>query len=124
MRSRAAVAVARGSLERIRARLKEAEAAQTLGAITKADLMRLQALEANTELMVVDSDSTRSTLDRQLAIVMNDARPNPVYEVGDNVKKGQPIALSGSSGRSTGPHRDFEVLKLGRAGDALTFVRG
>lgn len=42
---------------------------------------------------------------------------------GDTVQKGQPIALIGSTGRSTGPHLHFEVLKNGRAVDPMTFVR-
>lgn len=43
--------------------------------------------------------------------------------VGDTVQKGQPIALIGSTGRSTGPHLHFEVLKNGRAVDPMSFVR-
>jgi murein DD-endopeptidase MepM/ murein hydrolase activator NlpD len=43
--------------------------------------------------------------------------------VGDTVQKGQPIALIGSTGRSTGPHLHFEVLKQGRAVDPMSFVR-
>jgi len=42
--------------------------------------------------------------------------------VGDTVKKGQAIALIGSTGRSTGPHLHFEVLRDGRAVNPLTFV--
>jgi murein DD-endopeptidase MepM/ murein hydrolase activator NlpD len=42
---------------------------------------------------------------------------------GDTVKKGQSIALIGSTGRSTGPHLHFEVLKQGRAVDPMSFVR-
>lgn len=43
--------------------------------------------------------------------------------VGDTIQKGQPIALIGSTGRSTGPHLHFEVLKEGRAVDPMKFVR-
>jgi len=43
--------------------------------------------------------------------------------VGDTVQKGQSIALIGSTGRSTGPHLHFEVLKQGRAVDPMSFVR-
>lgn len=46
-----------------------------------------------------------------------------LVSVGDTVQKGQPIALIGSTGRSTGPHLHFEVLKQGRAVDPIKFVR-
>lgn len=46
-----------------------------------------------------------------------------LVEVGDRVQKGDPIALIGSTGRSTGPHLHFEVLKQGRAVDPMSFVR-
>jgi murein DD-endopeptidase MepM/ murein hydrolase activator NlpD len=42
---------------------------------------------------------------------------------GDTIQKGQAIALIGSTGRSTGPHLHFEVLKQGRAVDPMRFVR-
>jgi murein DD-endopeptidase MepM/ murein hydrolase activator NlpD len=45
-----------------------------------------------------------------------------LVSVGDTIQKGQPIALIGSTGRSTGPHLHFEVLKGGRAVDPMSFV--
>lgn len=45
-----------------------------------------------------------------------------LVKVGDVVKKGQIVALMGSSGRSTGPHVHFEVYKHGRAVDPSTYI--
>ena len=38
-----------------------------------------------------------------------------LVKVGDRVEKGSPVALVGTSGRSTGPHLHFEVRKHGRS---------
>ena len=45
-----------------------------------------------------------------------------LVKVGDVVKKGQVVALMGSSGRSTGPHVHFEVYKNGRPVDPASYI--
>jgi len=45
-----------------------------------------------------------------------------LVEVGDTVRKGQQIALMGSTGRSTGPHVHFEVLHNGKRVDPARYI--
>lgn len=45
-----------------------------------------------------------------------------LVEVGDLVTKGQKISTMGSTGRSTGPHVHYEVLKRGKQIDPLPYV--
>lgn len=44
-------------------------------------------------------------------------------EVGALVNKGDPIAIMGSTGRSTGPHVHLEVFKNGRSVDPASYIR-
>jgi murein DD-endopeptidase MepM/ murein hydrolase activator NlpD len=46
-----------------------------------------------------------------------------LVEVGDTVKKGQVIGRMGKTGRATGPHVHFEVLKNGQKVNPLKYVQ-
>jgi len=45
-----------------------------------------------------------------------------LVNVGDTVQRGQAVAVVGSTGRSTGPHVHFEVLRAGTQIDPMAFV--
>lgn len=94
LRARARVAIAEKSLERTRARVKDARPAFELGVITKADLMRLEALATSVEQLVLEAKTFRDLAERQLAITMGEKKATR-FDVGEDV--GAPLEpLKGS----------------------------
>jgi outer membrane protein TolC len=89
LRARARVVIAEKSLERTRSRLSEATTAYELGTITKADLLRLEALVASTEQMLLETRSFSESTQRQLALIMADP-DGAEYTVGEDVSAPRP----------------------------------
>jgi outer membrane protein TolC len=77
------VAVTKKSLERVQARLKDAQTSFTLGAATKADVLRLQAMVASTEAALEAALSFKELAEEQLAVIM-DIKPE-AYPLGEDV---------------------------------------
>jgi outer membrane protein TolC len=83
LRGWAQVAIAQNTLESTRARLNDARASFEVGSISKADLLSIEALVANTEDILNRSESALQLATGQLAIVMEDWHPN--YLVGEDI---------------------------------------
>jgi outer membrane protein len=84
LRAKGRVAVAEKSLERTQARLRDARPSYELGAITKADLMRLESLAANTEQVLLEARAFRDLTQVQLAVLIGEKREG-VMTVGEDV---------------------------------------
>ena len=89
VRANGQVFIAHKALERNNARLEDAKVGFQVGTLTKADLLRLQALVANSQQGVVQAESFRALAGAQLAIIMRDQSgeyrigeaPHPVTDV-------------------------------------------
>lgn len=84
LRTHGQVNIAHKAVERTQARLADAQAAFDVGTLSRADLMRVQALVANAQLAERQAVTARSLAEAQLAIVMSDATGAP-YRVGESV---------------------------------------
>ncbi|HET9958986.1 MAG TPA: TolC family protein [Polyangiaceae bacterium] len=84
LRAKARVRISEKSLDRVRARLKDARVAFELGTITRADVMRLEAQAAATEQVVLESRAYQDMDEVQLAVFLGDAEPR-TYENGEDI---------------------------------------
>ena len=94
LRARAQVSIAKTAVESTQARLTDARASFTVGAISKADLLRIEALVANTQLVLDQAQSALDLTTGQLAIVMEDWHPN--YKVGEGIPDPSTVAVAGA----------------------------
>lgn len=94
LRAQARVAIAERSVERTRARLKDAGPAFELGTITKADVLRLEALAAGTEQVVLEATAFKNLTAIQLGLLMGETG-SPRFVNGQDIT--QPLArISGT----------------------------
>jgi outer membrane protein len=77
------VAITEKSLERVQARQKDAQTAFTLGAATKADVLRLQALVAATEAGLEATRAFKQLAEQQLSVIMD--VPPQEFALGEDV---------------------------------------
>ena len=83
VRAVAQVAVTEDALSTAQARLKDAETGFRVGVLTKADLLRVQALAANADQAVISAKTFEQVARRSLSVVMNE--PVRTYEVGEEI---------------------------------------
>lgn len=89
LRAVAAVAVAESSLTRTQALRGDAQAAFNVGSATRADVMRLEAVVATTELAIAEAKTMKGLTQEQLAMLMGE--PTRDYAVGEDVLSPAPI---------------------------------
>jgi outer membrane protein TolC len=83
LRAKAQSVIARKAVEQVEARFEDAKAAFQVGTISKAELLRIQAQVENTKLVLTRAESMVSLTTGQLAIFMEDPKPN--YTVGEAI---------------------------------------
>ena len=89
LRAHGQVYVANKALDRSKARLQDAQAAFSVGSLTRADVMRIEALVANSSLALTQAEALRQLTRAQLAIVMSDTGPAD-YRIGEAVPAATP----------------------------------
>lgn len=77
------VAVTEKSLERVQARLRDTETAFSVGMVTQASLLRMEAQVAATQSALEEAKGFRDLAAEQLAVIMHDQRAE--YALGEDV---------------------------------------
>ncbi len=113
------VAVTEKSLERVQARLKDAQTSFTLGAATKADLLRLQSIVATTEAGLEASRAFKQLAEQQLSVIMD--VPPQEFALGEDVLADRnPVPLQPLEQLvQEGLANRYELKSLDRAADSL-----
>jgi outer membrane protein TolC len=83
LRARGRARVAAAGLERVQARLRDAKPSFALGALTRADLMRLEAQVASTEQLALESATYERLAEVQLSVIMGEPQAT-IHENGED----------------------------------------
>ena len=121
LRARGQVSIAKSAVERTEARQQDARASFAVGVISKGDLLRIEALVANTELTLNRAESFASLTTGQLAIVMEDWHPN--YHVGEGIPEPSQIPQATASLNETiapAQERRLEIRAVDQAISSTT----
>lgn len=125
LRAHAQVFLASKAVERTRARLTDARSAAEVGRLANADVLRIEALVANAEAAVYQSEALRRMIGAQLAIVMRDPKGGD-YVVGSGVPEDSGVARDPAGDRAWVPEalqNRLELKALDAATDALDHGR-
>ncbi len=113
------VAVTEKSLERVQARLRDTEAAFSVGMVTKANLLRMEAQVAATQSTLEEARGFRELAAQQLAVIMHDERAD--YALGEDVLvvSAAPESESVESLVTFAQENRLEIKAIARSADSL-----
>jgi outer membrane protein TolC len=98
LRAHAQVFLTNNAVERTKARLEDARAASSVGKLSNADLMRVEALVANAQLVQTQAEALRMLIGAQLGIIMRDTKGG-IYTVGSTLPEVNAVPVPEAEGR-------------------------